>query len=115
MPRTSEPQPLRLDTHVWSWLVLGSEELGSAARRTISGAAWVGNLRIAAITVREIALLASCGRLVLGKRTIIWIEHAIPASTVTVVPLSPSVVVESCELPGTFHADPAGSSALPRG
>ena len=107
MPRTSEPQLLLLDTHVWLWLVLGSEELGSAARTTIRGAGLGRRSRIAAITVWEIALLASRGRLVLGKRTIIWVEEAVAASTVSILPLSPSVAVESWGLPGTFDADPA--------
>ncbi len=107
MPKTSELRPLLLDTHVWFWLVLGSTALSSAARRTISGAASVGNLRIAAITVWEISLLASRNRVVLGKPTILWVEEAVAASTVTVEPLSPSIAVESWELPERFHPDPA--------
>src|SRR5712672_2300314 len=47
MPATFESRPLLLDTHVWFWLVLGSAALCSAARKTISGAASTGNLRIA--------------------------------------------------------------------
>jgi hypothetical protein len=54
MPKTSERQPFLLDTLVWLWLVLASEALGSSARRTISRAASVGNLRIAAMTVWEV-------------------------------------------------------------
>jgi prevent-host-death family protein len=60
----------------------------------------------AAITAWETALLASRGRLVLGKRSILWVEEAVAASTVSILPPSPSVAVESWELPGTFHADP---------
>jgi PIN domain nuclease of toxin-antitoxin system len=107
MPKTSEQQSLLLDTHVWLWLVLASEALGSAARRTISRAASVGNLRIAAMTVWEVGLLASRCRIVLGKPTIVRVEEAVAVSTVMIVPLSPSIAVESWELPGTFHADPA--------
>jgi hypothetical protein len=51
MPKTSDRQQLLLDTHVWLWLVLASEALGSLARRAISRAAYVGNLRIAEMTV----------------------------------------------------------------
>jgi PIN domain nuclease of toxin-antitoxin system len=107
MPKISEQRPLLLDTHVWFWLVLGNAALSSAARKTISDVASVGNLRIAAITVWEIALLASRNRLVLGKPTILWVDEAVAASTVTVEPLSPSIAVESWELPETFHSDPA--------
>ena len=106
MPTTFESRPLLLDTHVWFWLVLGSAALCSAARKTISGAASIGNLRIAAITVWEVALLASRNRVALGKPTIRWVEEAVAASTVIVEPLSPSIAVESCELPEMFHRDP---------
>ena len=106
MPITSDSRPLLLDTHVWFWLVLGNAALSSAARKTISGAASTGNLRISAITVWEIGLLASRNRVALGKPTIRWVEEAVAASTVTVEPLSPSIAVESCELPEIFHRDP---------
>jgi PIN domain nuclease of toxin-antitoxin system len=106
MPKTSERPSLLLDTHIWLWLVLGTEVLSSAARRTISGAASVGALRIAAITLWEIALLASRHRLFLGKPTTMWVHEAIAASAVSLEPLSPSVAVESWQLPETFHFDP---------
>jgi PIN domain nuclease of toxin-antitoxin system len=96
-----------LDTHVWLRLVLGSEALSPAARATIRDAASVGNLRIAAITIWEIALLASRGRITFGKPTVQWVGEAIAASTVVIEPLSPAIAVESCELPDAFHADPA--------
>lgn len=106
MPRTFEPRPLLLDTHIWLWLVLGTGRLSAAARKAISGAASKGDLRIAAMTLWEIALLASRNRVVLGKPTGQWLAEAVTASAVTIEPLSPSVAVESCELPATFHADP---------
>jgi PIN domain nuclease of toxin-antitoxin system len=87
--------------------VLGSAALSSAARKAISAAAAsAGNLRIAAITLWEIALLASRNRVAVGKPTIRWVEEVVAASTVTVEPLSPSIAVESCELPEMFHRDP---------
>lgn len=107
MPKTSEPQPLLLDAHVWLWLILGNEALRPTARRTIIDAASVGNLRIAAITVWEIALLASRNRVSLGKPAMQWVEEAVAASAVTIEPLSPKIEVESWELPEAFHSDPA--------
>ena len=115
MLRTSEPQLLLLDTHVWLWLVLGSEELGSAARTTIRGAGLGRRSRIAAITVWEIALLASRGRLVLGKRTIIWVEEAVAASTVSILPRAPRSRLKPGDCPGhSMPIRPIGSSSLPR-
>ena len=63
MPTTSDQQPLLLDTHVWVWLEAGSNELSSNAREVISVALGAGLLRIAAISLWELALLASRGRL----------------------------------------------------
>jgi PIN domain nuclease of toxin-antitoxin system len=99
MRKTSESQPLLLDTHVWLWLVLGNESLSPPVRSTISGAASIGNLRVAAITVWEIAVLASRHRVALGKPTVQWVEEAVAASTVIIEPLSPDTAVESWELP----------------
>jgi PIN domain nuclease of toxin-antitoxin system len=59
------------------------------------------------MTLWEIALLASRNRIVLGKPTILRVEEAVAASTVTVEPLSPSIAVESWELSEKFHPDPA--------
>ena len=36
-----------------------------------------------------------------------WMELALDASGVSVVPLSPDIAVESTRLPGEFHRDPA--------
>jgi len=107
MRKTSDRQPLLLDTHIWLWLVLGNTTLSPGTRRMISRAASVGNLRIAAITAWEIALAASRNRIVLGKPAILWVEEAVAASTVIIEPLSASIAVESCELPDAFHPDPA--------
>src|SRR3984893_17126470 len=73
MRTTSGPDLLLLDTHVWLWLVAGSPDLSTEARDTISGAAASGSLRIAAISLWEIALLASRGRIVLGKSIGFWL------------------------------------------
>ena len=57
--RTSDPDLLLLDTPVWLWLVAGSSELSTEARHMIDRAVAAGSLRIAAISLWEIALLAS--------------------------------------------------------
>ena len=108
MPRTSEPQrPLILDTHVWVWLEAGSIELSSEARRTIGVALGAGLLRLAAISLWELALLASRGRIVLGKPTDLWLAEALAEPGPTVEPLNMQVATESCSLPGALRRDPA--------
>jgi PIN domain nuclease of toxin-antitoxin system len=103
----AEPRPLLLDTHAWLWLEAGSDELSAGARRAISTALGVGLLRVAAISLWELALLVSRGRVVLGKPTNLWLEAALADPGPIIEPLSTRVAIESCELPGALHRDPA--------
>ena len=107
MPRTSNPDLLLLDTHVWLWLVAGSADLTTEARLTIDEAAAAGALRIAAISLWEVALLASRGRIVLGKSIGLWLDEALADPGPAIDPLSPQIAVESYALPDVFHRDPA--------
>src|SRR5216683_8250067 len=107
MPKTSEVQPLLLDTHVWLWVVAGSPELSQQARQTVDRAAAAGTLRIAAISLWEIALLASRGRIVLGKSIGLWLDEALADPGPAIDPLTPRIAVESFALPDVFHRDPA--------
>ena len=85
MPRTSEP-PLLLDTHIWLWLAEGTEPLSSGTRETIGVAASGGKLKVAAISIWEVALLASRNRIVLGKPTTEWVEQALLAPGLSLEP-----------------------------
>jgi PIN domain nuclease of toxin-antitoxin system len=107
MRRTSELRPLLLDTHVWLWLAAGTGPLSSGAREAIGIAASAGALRVAIISIWEIALLASRNRITLGKPTTEWVEQALLAPGLSLEPLSPSVAIESCHLPEGFRSDPA--------
>jgi PIN domain nuclease of toxin-antitoxin system len=107
MPRTSDPDLLLLDTHVWLWLVAGSPDLSTEARHSIDGAAAAGTLRIAAISLWEIALLASRGRIVLGKSISLWLEEALADPGPAIDPLSPQIAIESYALPDVFRRDSA--------
>ena len=107
MTRTSDPDLLLLDTHVWLWLVAGSPDLATEARHTIDRAAAAGTLRIAAISLWEIALLASRGRIILGKSIGSWLEEALADPGPAIDPLSPQIAIESHALPDSFHRDPA--------
>jgi PIN domain nuclease of toxin-antitoxin system len=107
MPRTSERSSLLLDTHVWIWFMLANAELAVSERNAINRAAASGQLRIAAISVWEAALLASRGRVVLGRPLTQWITEAVSAPGLSIEPLLPQVAVEACSLPEAFHRDPA--------
>jgi PIN domain nuclease of toxin-antitoxin system len=107
MPRTSERRPLLLDTHVWIWLMLANVELAVGGRRAINRAAASGQLRIAAISLWEVALLASRGRVVLGQPLPQWIIEAVSAPGLSIEPPLPQIAVEASALPEAFHRDPA--------
>jgi PIN domain nuclease of toxin-antitoxin system len=107
MPKTSEARPLLLDTHIWLWVVAGSTELSTPARQAIDKAAAKGALRIAAISLWEIALLASRGRIVLGKSISLWLDEALAEPGPAIEPLNQQVAIESYALPEVFHPDPA--------
>jgi PIN domain nuclease of toxin-antitoxin system len=107
MPRTSEPRSLLLDTHVWIWFMLASDELAVSGRDVINRAAAAGRLRIAAISLWETTLLVSGGRIVLGRPLVQWITQAVSAPGLAIEPLLPQVAVEAYSLPDRFHRDPA--------
>jgi len=107
MTRTSDPDLVLLDTHVWLWLVAGSPDLATEARHTINRAVAAGTLRIAAISLWEVALLASRGRIVLGKSISLWLAEALADPAPAIDPLSPQIAVEACSLPEAFHRNPA--------
>jgi PIN domain nuclease of toxin-antitoxin system len=107
MPRTSKPQSFLLDTHIWLWLVASETALAPAAQEVARNAAATGALLISMISIWEIAMLATRGRISLGRPVMAWVEEALARSGATVEPLSPEIAVASCHLPGGFRSDPA--------
>ncbi len=96
---------LVLDTHVWTMLVAGDRFAPRILRR-IDAAAAAHALYIAAVTVWEIAMLATKRTLKLNAPTLLWVTDAVHASRVIVFPLEPSIAVDAADLP-LFHGDPA--------
>ena len=64
-------------------------------------------LGISVISAWEIALLESKNRIGLGMPAHEWVEMTLDRPGFMLVGLSPEIAVESCNLPGVFHADPA--------
>jgi PIN domain nuclease of toxin-antitoxin system len=52
-------------------------------------------------------LLASRGRIVLGKSIGLWLDEALAEPGPAIDPLSPQIAIESYALPDAFHRDPA--------
>jgi PIN domain nuclease of toxin-antitoxin system len=97
-----------LDTYVWVWLAYGEAgRLSTSAMRAIEEAGSRKTVWISVISVWEIALLESKRRLGLPVSVQEWVKQALDRPDLELLGLDPAIAVESCNLPGTFHADPA--------
>jgi len=96
-----------LDTHVWVWLMLGDNRLGSANRRMLEKAVPDGQVRVSVISVWEVAMLEIKGRLALAADCETWVREALAAPGIRLAELTPQIAVSSTRLPGVFHGDPA--------
>ena len=96
-----------LDTHVLVWAVDGNPRLGPNAATAIEEARRTERIGVSAITPWEIALLAEKGRLRLAQDVGEWMDAALNAQGLDVLPIEPAIAVASVRLPGELHADPA--------
>ncbi|MBT5901234.1 MAG: type II toxin-antitoxin system VapC family toxin [Opitutaceae bacterium] len=98
MPRLESTRAAVLDTHVWVWLSSGDKR-GQAFR------SFTGQPIVSAISVWEVSMLASKGRLELKPDSRTWIEDNLK-DPIEHEPLSPEICVDSCALEN-FQGDPA--------
>lgn len=100
--------PILLDTHIWIWVMQGStQEMSVAALDAINRAQGEGRVCVSVISVWEVGMLQSKGRLKLTFDVREWVRRALGAPGVRLAELSPEVVIESSFLPGEAHGDPA--------
>jgi PIN domain nuclease of toxin-antitoxin system len=100
--------PLLLDTHCWIWMQFGLQELFSArGLATLREAARQARLLVSVISVWEVALLESKGRIHLWVDCHTWVREALATPGLTLAPLTPEIAVASTRLPGDLHGDPA--------
>jgi PIN domain nuclease of toxin-antitoxin system len=97
-----------LDTHVLIWWVTGHKKgLSQAAQTALTVQMHEGAIIISSISVWEIAMLVSHGRLALTMDSAQWISMVEQIKAVRFIPVDNEIGLKSCELPGTFHKDPA--------
>lgn len=101
-----EVEKLTLDTHILLWYVEGMN-LSESQVRIIESARVKGNLYISTISIWEIALLCSKGKIVLSIPLNEWISKLLAIPGLNLIELSPTILVESCSLPNFEHKDPA--------
>ncbi len=99
--------PLLLDTHVWWWWENGIKgEISAAAMRRIESAERGFAVRISAISVWEVGMLDSKGRLIALPDALTWVRRALAVPGRALVPLSPEIAIMSTRLPEAPVADP---------
>jgi PIN domain nuclease of toxin-antitoxin system len=98
---------LLLDTHYWIWLQGANPRRPSPQiLKAIETAVRTGDLLLSVISVWEIGMLVSKGRLNLRPSLDQWLESALATPGMTVAGLTPAIALESTRLPGNFHGDP---------
>jgi PIN domain nuclease of toxin-antitoxin system len=100
--------PILLDTHVWIWVVEGSRDrLSPEAVTRIQEASGAGEVLVSAISVWEVSMLASAGRISLARSLDDWVKAALRAPGVRFLELTPEIARESTRLPEGPGGDPA--------
>ena len=95
-----------LDTHIWWWSVSEPAQLSRKAHNLIAKSP-PEQRAIASISIWEFAMMVTRGRIKLTISPDEWLDYAINKTGLTVLHLNSKVALESCNLPGKFHKDPA--------
>ena len=93
------------DTHTLIWYTTLNPRLGPLADRRIREAIADGDIAFSAISVWEVALLLSKGRLTLGVTAMQWRQNLLAAGF-TEIPVDGAIAARSVALTD-FHDDPA--------
>lgn len=96
-----------LDTCTWIWHCAEPKKLSRAAHEAIRRARADAEIVVSVFSTWEVAKLVQKRKLALSIPCREWIAEATCAEGVRMHPLTPEICIESTELPGTFHGDPA--------
>lgn len=92
--------------HIWVWWVAGDPRLKPSNLSAITDAESTG-IFVSIISVWEVAKLVEYGKLTLSIPVADWLKAAETYHGLSVLPLTTEIVVDSTQLPGEFHKDPA--------
>ncbi len=95
-----------LDTHTWIWSHSATKLLSDNVKNLIKKTQ-TDQRTIASISILEFAMMVTKGRINVKIDPKRWINKAIDNSGLRVIELTPEIAMESCNLPGSFHKDPA--------
>lgn len=95
-----------LDTNIWLWMVENPFQIPDRMKVIVeNGENYPFSL--SAISVWEVAKKVSLNKLGLAIPIQDWMNKATNDKYIRILPLSIQVSLESTQLPGTFHKDPA--------
>jgi PIN domain nuclease of toxin-antitoxin system len=97
-----------LDTHVLAWLVAEPDQLSRPAASAIRRARANQGIGVSAMTLWELALMFSRGRLEATGTTEASVRLVLERSGVTIKPITPEVAALATQFPDDFPRDPAG-------
>jgi PIN domain nuclease of toxin-antitoxin system len=113
----SHDQVILLDTHVLVWLTTEPARLSKRASSTIRRASRGGGIATSAITLWELAWLASHGRLQVTGTVEAYLDEV--SSRVSVRPITAKVAALANQFPADYSGDPCdriiGATALAEG
>jgi PIN domain nuclease of toxin-antitoxin system len=113
----SHGQLILLDTHVLAWLTTEPAKLSKRACSAIRRASRTGGIAISAITLWELAWLASHGRLQVTGTEEAYLDEV--SSRVSVRPITAKVAALVNQFPADYSGDPCdriiGATALDEG
>lgn len=95
-----------LDTHIWVWWIHNNGQLPEKFREHIQKRESDG-LGVSIFSCWEVAKLVELKRLALHCPVDEWLDTALNYPGIKLLELTPQIVVESTQLPGEFHRDPA--------
>ena len=96
-----------LDTQAWLWWLHSPSELSRAALLAVRRAEAEESILVSAISVWEVAVKNSSGKLSLPMEIHDWFRHASNYPGISIEPVMPADAIDSTLLPGEFHKDPA--------
>ena len=96
-----------LDTHILLWWHGDRGRLSQEQQDVIAAAGADSPLEVSDISLWEVAMLYSLGRIRLTIPLREWLDKAVAAPLVRRHGISPAVAAELASLPDSFHRDPA--------
>lgn len=96
-----------LDTHAWVWWATADRRLSRRASQIIQRAARGGGVAISMISIWEVAKKVEKQQLVFDRPVRDWLDRATALPGLSLMELTPAILIDSCDLPQPFHGDPA--------